>query len=114
MTTAGKMRDFVSLMRLTTSDDPRWGPAGTWLQYGQGWAEVLPLTGTQAGNEQFTQQGVQSLVNYAVTIRYRYDVSPKDRIIYRGQPLEIISSADSDGKRRTLSINARQYAGVTQ
>lgn len=111
---AAVYRDFVTLLSLEpnpASDTPLESGLA-WKQYAQVWAQVLPLTGTSAGAEQFTQQGVQSRVNYTVTLRYRTDVSVKDRIIYRGQPLEIISAVDPDGMRLQLSIQAAAYPGA--
>lgn len=113
MMPAAVYRDFVTLMSLepNAANDTPLESGASWQQYAQVWAQVLPLASTSAGTETFTQQGVQSRVNYAVTLRYRTDVSVKDRIIYRGQPLEIISVVDPDGMRLQLAINAAAYLG---
>ena len=112
MTAAAQMRDFISLLKSVPTDDERFGTTPDWQQYAQVWATVLPMVGTQAGAEEFVQMGVQSLVNYTVTIRYRSDVTNEHRIIYRGKTLELLSVVDPDGKRATLNIIAREYAGV--
>jgi SPP1 family predicted phage head-tail adaptor len=117
MATAAAMRDFVSLLTLVAANDGRWGTAtvGSWQQYAQVWASVLPVAGTKAGTEAFEAKdnGVQSSTNYLVTIRYRTDITAKDRILYRGNTLEILSCVDPDGLRRTLNIQATNYPGVT-
>lgn len=111
---AAVFRDFITLMALEAdpAQDSAYGAGESWQQYAQVWAQVLPLTGTSAGTEQYTQQGVQSRINYAVTIRYRTDITAEHRIVYRGQPLEILTVVDPDGMRQTLAIQAAAYPGV--
>ena len=115
MAVAAQMRDFVSLLTMVPSTDERWGTVNEWQTYAQVWAAVLPVAGTKAGIEAFEKNdnGVQSSTNYLVTIRYRTDITAKDRIVYRGNILEILSCVDPDGLRRTLNIQATNYPGVS-
>jgi SPP1 family predicted phage head-tail adaptor len=112
MTAAAAMRDYVSLLRSVPTDDARFGTTAAFQPYAKVWATVLPMTGTTAGAEEFVQMGVQSVVNYTATIRYRGDVTNTDRILYRGKTLELLSAVDPDGKRSTLNIIARENVGV--
>lgn len=112
MVRAGTMRDLVTLLSFTPTDDPRFGQTPGWTSFAQEWANVVPLAGTQAGAETFDSQGVQGQTCYTVTMRYRPDVDSTDRIQYRNQTLEIVSVADPDGRRRQLVIQARAYTGV--
>jgi len=106
---AAILRDFVTLRTQLPTSDARWGPGTDWVDYAQVWASVLPMPTTTAGTESFVNQGVQSETGYNVILRYRTDVSPQDRIIYRGTTLEILSVVDPDGLRTTLAIQAKQY-----
>jgi SPP1 family predicted phage head-tail adaptor len=113
MAAAGKLRDRIGLLAQIPATDPRWGPGNEWQQYATAVpAGVIPLMGTQAGSEAPSNEGVQSEVSYTITLRYRTDVKNTDRILYRGQTLEVVSAVDPDGLRRTLEIQARAYAGV--
>lgn len=53
--------------------------------YAQVWASVVYLSGSEA----FRAQQVNASVNVRVTIRYREDVLPSHRVLYKGKLLEI-------------------------
>jgi SPP1 family predicted phage head-tail adaptor len=42
-------------------------------------------------------------ISHSVVLRFRNDVSPGDRIVYRGRNLDVVSAADLNGRRAYLS-----------
>jgi SPP1 family predicted phage head-tail adaptor len=42
-------------------------------------------------------------ISHSVVLRFRSDVSPGDRIVYRGRNLDVVSTADLNGRRAYLS-----------
>lgn len=106
MIRAGELRDRVTLQRWTPADDPRWGQGGSWTEYATVWASVTP---TQAV-ERLRDQGVQSEVSHQIRLRYRPDVAAKDRVLYRGKPLDVVGVIDPDGRKRELMIEAKEHA----
>jgi SPP1 family predicted phage head-tail adaptor len=102
---AGTMRDRVTLQRWTPDNDPTWGPAQGWTNIVDLWASVTPASGTEKPDG----QGVQTTITHHVSMRYRSDVTSKDRLIYRGRTLDIVSVIDVDGLRAELAIEAREH-----
>lgn len=102
---AGTMRDRVTLMRWSPVDDARFGEGGSWESIDTVWAGVTLVGGT----EKFMNSGVQTEITHAIRMRYRADVTSKDRIIYRTNTLELVSVVDPDGRRRELVIMAMAY-----
>jgi head-tail adaptor len=42
-------------------------------------------------------------ISHAVVLRFRADLGPGDRIVYRGRNLDVVSAADLNGRRAYLS-----------
>jgi SPP1 family predicted phage head-tail adaptor len=101
---AGELRDRVTLERFATVEDPRWGPKPSWTVVGDIWAKVEPLS----AGERPVNNGVQSEISHRVTIRYRDDVTSKERLTYRGRLLDIVGVLDVDGRKRELLIEAKE------
>lgn len=55
------------------------------LPYAQAWAKPEPLS----GREIWKAQQVHPSVNWRFTLRYRTDVKPSHRVVYRGRKMEI-------------------------
>lgn len=83
---AGRLRHRVSLQRLQEARDQNTGAVITdWVELAKLWAEVAPLS----AREFVASQAVQSRITARITIRYREDITAKDRIVYRGQVYNI-------------------------
>jgi SPP1 family predicted phage head-tail adaptor len=102
---AGKLRDQVTINRWLSSADPQWGAGGGWVSMDTIWAGVTPVNGT----EKFVSQAVQAEATHMVKVRYRPDITTKDRLLYRNRTLELLSVLDVDGRRRELEIVAKEY-----
>ena len=82
---AGTLKDRVTIQRWTAENDPTWGPSPGWNAIGDVWANVTPVSGTEKPDA----AGVQTTITHRIIMRYRADVTTKDRIIYRGRVLDI-------------------------
>jgi len=102
---AGTLKDRVTIQRWAAENDPTWGPSPGWNAIGDVWANVTPVSGTEKPDA----AGVQTTVTHRISMRYRADVTTKDRIIYRGRVLDIVSAIDAEGRRRELIIEAREH-----
>lgn len=102
MTQAGKLRHRLTLEEPaeTVSDGEASVP---WPVRATVWGSMQGLTGVNRG-------GITAEVEYRIGIRYRSDVTPRWRIGFPGETrkLGIVSVIDPDGRRRELTILARE------
>jgi SPP1 family predicted phage head-tail adaptor len=73
---SGTLRHFVTQLRLPGTQDALGQPVQTWQQVDQFWASVEPLN----GKEFFGAEHFVSGVDTTITLRYKTDVLPQDRI----------------------------------
>ena len=101
MPRAGELRHRVSIERLT-SYLGQWGHESAWRSIATVWASVVATD----GGEKFDVKtsGVDSSMTHTVRMRFRADLTTKDRLVHRGQRLEIVSVIDPDGRRRELAL----------
>lgn len=85
----GTLTDRVQLRRRET-----WDGRDLFVPVSTVWARVRSTAG-----KDFT---------HSVVVRYRTDISTGDRIVYRGRNLDVVSTADHDGKRLYLVISATE------
>jgi SPP1 family predicted phage head-tail adaptor len=83
----GRIRNRVTLQQLTTANDGQGGRAKTFATLAQVWARLEPWKGNE--NVSAGQQHSELLTK--VTIRYRDDVKPKQRIVFGSRTLEIVT-----------------------
>lgn len=119
--TSGQLRERVTFERKTVTRNTfgeevqSWAPIGaapaSWpVQSGlhpmvsggaaSVWARVEPL----AGRERLMAQQMGATADVRVTVRYRPDVNSADRLMWRGQPFDIVSASDVDARRQWLEI----------
>lgn len=104
---AGKLRERVTIQRATPSVDTGWGSSASWADVATVSAAVLPVD----ASEPFTQQGVVTRAGFTVSIRYRADVTSKDRLSWRGRILEIVGVDNVGSRNRELVLKAVQHGG---
>jgi head-tail adaptor len=86
----GAMRERVIAQKLVSEPaDALGGHSNAWRDSAEFWARVEP-----------GPDGAR------VTCRWRGDVAPGDRLIWRGQVLRVTGAADADGQRRLLVLTA--------
>ena len=84
---AGKLRHRVELQRFIETQNPETGAiTREFSSVAKLWAEVVP----SSVREFIAAQSEQSEVTGRITLRYRSDITNKDRIVYRGKIYDII------------------------
>ncbi|MGV8856708.1 MAG: phage head closure protein [Devosia sp.] len=61
------------------------------------------MTGDATGGHGTSADGRAVEISHAVVLRFRIDIRPGDRILYRGRSLDVVSAADLNGRRAYLS-----------
>ncbi|HEY8595634.1 MAG TPA: phage head closure protein [Devosiaceae bacterium] len=95
----GSMRDRVQLLRRQQDADDSGGHATLHLPLATVWGRVRVLTaspGTYGAARAAT-------VTHSLVVRFRTDLKPGDRAIWRGRTLEIVDASDLNGRRAFLS-----------
>lgn len=82
---AGLLRQRVVIQRETVTKDALGGDVQTWSTLTTVWAEVRPLSGREA----IEAGRISSTANVWITVRYRDDITPLMRVIWRGRTFEI-------------------------
>lgn len=95
----GTLTDRVQLKRRESVGDGGGGHERLYVPVTAIWARVRSLTGRQGINA----DGRTVAISHSVVLRFRTDVAPGDRIVYRGRNLEVVSAADLNGRRAYLS-----------
>ena len=95
----GTLTDRVQLRRRESVGDGSGGHERLYVPVTHLWARVRSLSGRQGTNA----DGRAVAISHSVVLRFRGDVAPGDRIVYRGRNLDVVSTADINGRRAYLS-----------
>jgi SPP1 family predicted phage head-tail adaptor len=100
----GTLTDRIQLKRRQMTAEPEGGHAAIYVPLTHVWARVRSLTGRQGTSA----DGRAVSISHAVTMRFRPDIGPGDRIVYRGRNLDVVSAADLNGRRAYLSCSCSE------
>ena len=100
----GTLTDRVQLRRREMVDEPGGGHTTLYVPVSSLWARVRSLS----GREGVSADGRALTVSHAVVLRFRTDVSPGDRLVYRGRNLDVVSASDLNGRRAYLSCTCSE------
>lgn len=95
----GTLTDRVQLRKRESAPEPEGGHERIFMPMGNAWARVRSLTGRQGSNA----DGRMVAISHSVVLRFRSDIGPGDRVVYRGRNLEVVSAADINGRRAYLA-----------
>jgi len=95
----GTLTDRVQLRRREMTGEDEGGHIALFVPVTSLWARVRSLTGRQGTSA----DGRAVEISHTVVFRFRNDVKPGDRILYRGRSLDVVSAADLNGRRAYLS-----------
>lgn len=95
----GTLTDRVQFRRCESVAEDGGGHAKIYVPVSHLWARVRSLSGRQW----VTADGRSVEISHAVVLRFRSDLGPGDRIVYRGRNLDVVSAADLNGRRAYLS-----------
>ena len=104
MLAAGRLREKITLRRLTDVSDGKGGYIRDWNTIAERlWAEVVG----QAGRSAMLANTLQGIATYRIVIRYRPDIKANDQVLWNGLELNIVAPpVDPDGRREQLQIFA--------
>ena len=95
----GTLTDRVQFKRREMAGEDEGGHVVLFVPVSSLWARVRSLTGRQGTSA----DGRAVEISHAVVLRFRNDIRPGDRLVYRGRNLDVVSAADLNGRRAYLS-----------
>ena len=104
----GTLTDRVQLRRRELTPDDAGGHSAVYLPLASVWGRVR----SQSGRSGETADGRSVTISHAVALRFRSDIGPGDRIVYRGRNLDVLSASDLNGRRTWLSCLCAETAVV--
>ena len=102
----GTLTDRVQLRRKITSHEDEGGTVAVYTPIVTVWARVRQLSARQALPEDARGQ----TITHSVVMRFRTDLKPGDRILYRGRDLDIEALGDVNGRRAYLGCQCIERA----
>ncbi|MFD1944520.1 phage head closure protein [Paradevosia shaoguanensis] len=102
----GTLTDRVQILRREMTGEPEGGHATLFVPIATVWSRVRPLSGRQGVGA----DGRGVTVSHSVVMRFRPDVKPGDRVVYRGRRLEVVTAGDINGRRAYLSCSCAESA----
>lgn len=100
----GDMRDRVTIQSVAEVADANGGLVETWSDVATVWAAVETTNAREAWRLQ--QLGMRA--DHMITIRYRDDVTNRNRVILDGRPMLVRGVRDPDRRKAWLVINAEE------
>lgn len=101
----GNLRERVMLQQSTTTTDDYGGVVYEWSDVAEVWARVEPVKSA----EEFIAGGVQTVTDVLVHIRYRPDLTPEWRLIWKGQTYNIKGARNLDERSRFLALDCTHW-----
>jgi SPP1 family predicted phage head-tail adaptor len=102
----GTMTDRVQLQRREMTREDEGGHATIFVPVATIWSRVRALGARTA----LEADGRGSGISHAVVTRFRNDVRPGDRFVYRGRNLSVVKAEDLNGRRAYLSCQCAETA----
>lgn len=100
----GTLTDRVQLQRRDTVPEAEGGQAVTFIPIASLWARVRALS----MREERQGDGRGFGITHSVVVRFRTDVAPGDRFVYRGRMLEVRGTEDLNGRRAWLGCQCAE------
>ena len=100
---AGEMRERITIQTPSTTRSATGSPRLGWVNAATVWAKVSSLSGREV------LQAMQSnvIVTHRIYMRFRDDVNPETRIVWRGDVLEVVVALPKN-KRSELEVLCRE------
>jgi len=102
--TAGSLREQLTIQRKVAVSDGMGGQAIQWIDLATVRGDVRPLS----GRESVQAMQLQASLTHRIYIRYRADMTPADRLVMRGQPLQIRAIVNVEMRNRWLELACDQ------
>ena len=101
---AGALREPITIQRKVSVSDGMGGQAIQWIDLATVRAHVKPLSGREA----LQAMQLQASITHRIYMRYRADLLPSDRLVMRGQPLQIRAILNMEMRNQWLEVSADQ------
>lgn len=98
--TAGSLREPLTIQRKVAVSDGMGGQAIQWIDLATVRGDVRPLS----GRESVQAMQLQASLTHRIYIRYRADLTPADRLVMRGQHLQIRAIVNVEMRNRWLEL----------
>lgn len=98
---AGALREPITIQRKVSVSDGMGGQAISWTDLATVRAHVKPLSGREA----LQAMQLQASITHRVYMRYRADLTAADRLLMRGQPLQIRAVLNLEMRDRWLELS---------
>ena len=102
----GTLTERVQLRRKVTSNEDEGGTVAVYSPIATVWARVRQLSARQ----DFAADARGQNISHSVVLRFRTDLKPGDRVLYRGGTLDIESTSDINGRRAYLACQCVERA----
>jgi len=102
----GTLTDRIQLQRREMTREDEGGHATLFVPVATIWSRVRPLPARALAEA----DGRGAAISHAVVTRFRTDVKPGDRFVYRGRHLNVVGAADLNGRRAYLSCMCSEAA----
>lgn len=99
----GKLRHKMSLQQQVLTPDGGGGFTASWQEVAEIYADIAELT----GGESLDAGQLAAVTPCRITILYRGDVTPAQRLATGSRIYDIVSARDPDGSKAWLEIIAR-------
>lgn len=100
----GSLNERIEFLAAQTAIAEGGGHETLFNSVGTAWAKVL----RSDGRPDAAGDGRGAFATHSVVVRFRTDISPGDRVTYRGEMFEILSVGDLNGRRAYLECRCRQ------
>ena len=97
---AGKLDQRISIEAKAVTRNGIGEEIVTWETVAEVCARVEPIR----GREWFAAAQMQDATDHRVTIRYRAGITREMRVLWRGEPLDIVSVIDVNARRENLEL----------
>jgi SPP1 family predicted phage head-tail adaptor len=97
---ASRMTERITLQERTGGVDVLGQAQESWSTVAEVWAQAQPLR----GREYFSAGQMQAAVDVRFRIRFRDDVLPTWRVLWRSQPHDVVSVIDVEGARECSEL----------
>lgn len=97
---AGMLREPLTFQRKQSTPDGMGGQVVTWQTLFTTRGHVAPLSGREA----LQAMQIEDSISHRIYIRYRSDLKPSDRVVMRGQPLQVRAVLNLEMRDRWLEL----------
>lgn len=105
---AGFLRERIRIEQESNVSDGQGGSTLSWTEVDTVWSRVSPVR----GREVLQGQQVQDETMHRITIRYRTDITPKMRVVWRGRIMNIREVINPDEHKKYLQLTVDENVGT--